>query len=131
MAQRKKSSAGKAGGKANDRLSVNQTADELIRMAEEGGVEQNFFFTTTFNRYKVQLNTLTRLQKELNDGDLLISKEYVKGRPNLVANPAIAEYNRTATAANQTVATLLKIITTFADGPVMNTSAAAGDDCDL
>ena len=87
--------------------------------------------TTTFNRYKVQLNTLTRLQKELSDGDVLITKEYVKGRPNLVANPAIAEYNRTATAANQTVATLLKIITTFADGPVMNSSAAAGDDCDL
>lgn len=131
MAQRKKPAAGKGGGASKDRLSINQAADELIRMAEEGGVEQNFFFTTTFNRYKVQLNTLTRLQKELNDGELLITKEYVKGRPNLVANPAIAEYNRTATAANQTVATLLKIITTFADGSVMNTSAAAGDDCDL
>ena len=117
--------------KAKDTLPINQAAEDLIRMAEEGGVEQNFFFTTTFNRYKVQLNTLTRLQKELSDGDVLITKEYVKGRPNLVANPAIAEYNRTATAANQTVATLLKIITTFADGPVMNSSAAAGDDCDL
>lgn len=117
--------------KAKDTPPINQAAEELIRMAEEGGVEQNFFFTTTFNRYKVQLNTLTRLQKELSDGDVLITKEYVKGRPNLVANPAVAEYNRTATAANQTVATLLKIITTFADGPVMNSSAAAGDDCDL
>lgn len=113
------------------KLPINRAADDLIRMAEEGGVEQNFFFTTTFNRYKVQLNTLTRLQKELGDGDLLITKEYVKGRPNLVANPAIAEYNKTSTAANQTVATLLKIITTFADGPVMNTNSSAGDDCDL
>lgn len=113
------------------KLPINQAADDLIRMAEEGGVEQNFFFTTTFNRYKVQINTLTRLRKELGDGDLLITKEYVKGRPNLVANPAIAEYNKTSTAANQTVATLLKIITTFADGPVMNTNSAAGDDCDL
>ena len=110
---------------------INSAADELIRMAEEGGVEQNFFFTTTFNRYKVQLNTLTRLQQEINNGELLISKEYVKGRVNLVANPAITEYNKTSTAANQTVQTLLKIITTFADGPVMSTSSAAGDDCDL
>jgi hypothetical protein len=68
---------------------------------------------------------LTRLQKEIQDGELLISKEYVKGRKNLVANPAITEYNKTSTAANQTVQTLIKIITTFADGPVMN---AAADD---
>ena len=99
---------------------LNKAAEDLIRLAEEGGVEQNFFFQTTFNRYKVQLNTLTRLQKEIQDGDLLITKEYVKGRQNLVANPAITEYNKTSTAANQTVQTLIKIITTFAEGPVMS-----------
>jgi tRNA(Phe) wybutosine-synthesizing methylase Tyw3 len=104
---------------------LSKAAEDLIRLAEEGGVEQNFFFQTTFNRYKVQLDTLTRLQKEIQDGELLISKEYVKGRKNLVANPAITEYNKTSTAANQTVQTLIKIITTFADGPVMN---AAADD---
>ncbi len=109
---------------------INEAADELIRMAEEGGVEQNFFFTTTFARYKVQLNTLNRLQKEVTAGDLLIKKEYVKGRENLVANPAIAEYNKTSTAANQTVQTLLKIIMTFAEGPVMRTSSD-DDSCDL
>lgn len=106
---------------------LNKVAAELIRMAEEGGVEQNFFFTTTFNRYTVQLNTLTRLQKEIDDGELLIEKEYVKGRKNLVANPAITEYNKTSTAANQTVQTLIKIITTFSEGSVMN-SASPGDD---
>ena len=109
---------------------LNEAAEELIRMAEEGGVEQNFFFTTTFARYKVQLNTLNRLQKEVATGDLLIKKEYVKGRENLVVNPAIAEYNKTSTAANQTVQTLLKIIMTFAEGPVMHASSD-GDDCDL
>ena len=129
MASKNKGKTGTS--EAGKSRALNKAADDLIRMAEEGGVEQNFFFTTTFNRYKVQLNTLTRLQKELNEGELLVKKEYVKGRPNLVANPAIAEYNKTATAANQTVATLIKIITTFADGPVMNSSAAAGDDCDL
>jgi len=102
---------------------LSKAAEDLIRLAEEGGVEQNFFFQTTFSRYKVQLDTLTRLQKEIQDGELLISKEYVKGRQNLVANPAITEYNKTSTAANQTVQTLIKIITTFADGPVMNGAA--------
>lgn len=110
---------------------LNKAAAELIRMAEEGGVEQNFFFTTTFNRYKVQLNTLTRLQKELENGDLLVTKEYVKGRENLVANPAIGEYNKTSTAANQTVQTLIKIIRTFAEGPVMNGASSGDDEIDL
>lgn len=110
---------------------INNAAEELIRMAEEGGVEQNFFFTTTFNRYKVQMNMLTRLQKEIEAGDMLITKEYVKDRQNLVANPAITEYNKTSTAANQTVQTLIKIITTFAGGPVMTSAIRGDDDIDL
>lgn len=116
--------------KANrNRVDISRVADELLQMAEEGGAEQNFFFQTTFNRYKVQLNTLTRLQKEIADNDLLVTKEYVKGRENLVANPAIAEYNKTSTAANQTVQTLLKIITTFANGSILGRSDDG--DCDL
>ena len=39
----------------------------------------------------------------------------MKGRVNVVIHPAITEYNKTATAANQTAATLLKIITTLSD----------------
>ena len=112
-------------------MTLNKAAKDLIRMAEEGGVEQNFFFVTTFNRYKVQMDTLARLQQEIQEGDLLIEKEYVKGRANLVANPAITEYNKTSTAANQTVQTLIKIITTFAEGTVMNGQAAGDNDCDL
>lgn len=49
----------------------------------------------------------------------LVSKEYVKGRKNVYTHPAISEYNKTSTAANQTVQTLIKIITTLradADG---------------
>ncbi len=114
--------------KKQPKSKLSSAADELIRMAEEGGVEQNFFFTTTFNRYKVQLNTLTRLQKELDGGDLLVTKEYVKGRQNLVPNPAISEYNKTATAANQTVQTLIKIISTFAAGPIMTGGSGSDED---
>jgi len=109
---------------------LNKAAQELIRMAEEGGVEQNFFFTTTFNRYKNQLNMMERLQKQINEEDLLVEREYIKGKVNKVANPAIQEYNKTSTAANQTVRTLIDIIKTFAAGPIMSTSSQA-DDCDL
>ena len=116
---RKKTARMKAG--------LNKAAEELIRLAKEGGVEQNFFFQTTFDRYMVQLDTLDRLKKEIQDGELLITKEYVKGRQNLVANPAITEYNKTSTAANQTVQTLIKIITIFAEGTVMGSAEDDGE----
>lgn len=108
---------------------LNKAAEDLVRMAEEGGVEQNFFFITTYKRYKVQLETLDRLEEEIKDRPVLIEKEYVKDRKNVVANPAITEYNKTATAANQTAQTLIKIITTFASGPIMR--GADDGDCDL
>ena len=47
----------------------------------------------------------------------VIEKEYVKGRPNVCTNPAIQDYNRTATAANSTVHTLIDIIKAFDRGP--------------
>lgn len=131
MAAKNRSTPGRTPGEGKRRVSISRAASELIRMAEDSGVEQNYFFKTTFDRYKFQLKTMERLEKELKNGDVLVEKEYIKGRPNLVANPAIAEYNKTATAANQTVTTLLKIIVTFADGPVMNAGAAGGDDDDL
>lgn len=110
---------------------LNGAAADLIRMAEEGGTEQNFFFVTTFNRYKAQLGMLERLQREIDAGELLVEKEYVKGMKNLVASPAVTEYNKTSTAANQTVQTLIKIIKTFAEGPVMRGAAEGDDGCDL
>ena len=116
--------------KKRKRNNLAKVAAQLLKLAKDGGAEQNYFFTTVFQRYQVQLATLDRLQQEIEDGDLLIEKEYVKGRKNLVANPAISEYNKTSTAANQTAQTLIKIIQTFADGPVMDTGVD-GEDFDL
>lgn len=110
---------------------LNQAAAELIRMAKEGGVEQNFFFVTTFERYTTQLNTLDELKKIIDSSDTMVEKEYVKGRPNLSVHPAIDAYNKTSTAANQTAATLLKLIMAFASGPMMNDGGLRDDDIDL
>ena len=91
------------------KLSLQEQAEEIIRIAEKYGVEQNFLFLTTFKRYQVQLNILTELEKRIKEDGALVTKEYVKGRGNLYTHPAIGEYNKTVTAANQTVATLIKI----------------------
>ena len=67
-------------------------------------------FITTFNRYLVQLRILDELEDKINAEGTLVTKEYVKGRENIYTHPAITEFNRTSTSANQTVQTLIKII---------------------
>lgn len=94
---------------------LEEQAKEIMRIAEEQGVEQNYFFYTTFKRYQVQLQILEDLEKTINEEGTLVTKEYVKGRGNLYTNPAITEYNKTSTSANQTVATLIKIIKSLRD----------------
>lgn len=84
-----------------------------MRIAEESGVQSNFFFLTTFKRYQVQLNILSELEKAMKDEGMLVSKEYVKGRKNLYSNPAVAEYNKTTDSANKTVSTLMRILSNF------------------
>ena len=97
------------------KANLEKKAREIIKIAEKHGVEQNFFFITTFKRYQVQINILTDLEKTIRSEGTLVTKEYIKGRGNVYTHPAIAEYNRTSTAANQTVTTLMKIITTLRD----------------
>ena len=95
------------------KLTLNEQAQEIIRIAEESGVQSNFFFITTVKRYQVQLNMLTELEKKMKDDGMLVTKEYVKGRKNLYSNPALKEYNATTDSANRTVATLMKIIKNY------------------
>lgn len=100
-------------------------AEEILRIAAQNGVEQNFFFLTTFKRYQVQIKILNDLEKTIRAEGNTVTKEYVKGRKNVYTHPAIGEYNKTSTAANQTVQTLMKIVTTMRDD---NESGGTGGD---
>lgn len=102
---------------AKAKLSLQEQANEVLKQAEERGVSSNFFFVTTFKRYQVQMKILSDLESAINEYGATVTKEYVKGRQNLVANPAITEYNKTATAANGTVSTLINIIKTLSNEP--------------
>ena len=95
------------------KMTLNEQAQEIIKIAEESGVQSNFFFLTTFKRYQVQLNTLNDLEKSIKEDGMLVKKEYVKGRKNLYTSPAVTQYDKTTDSANKTVACLLKIIKTF------------------
>lgn len=95
------------------KLSLQEQAEQVLERAEQKGVSTNFFFLTTFKRYQVQMKIMTELEKEINDLGATVKKEYVKGRTNVYTNPAITEYNKTATAANGTVSTLINIVKSF------------------
>lgn len=94
---------------------LEKQAQEILHIAEQHGVEQNFFFITTFKRYQVQINILNDLELAIKSDGTMVTKEYVKGRGNIYTHPAITEYNKTANGANQTVTTLMKIIATMRD----------------
>lgn len=96
---------------------LEKQAREILEAAKAAGLEEHYFFATTFRRYQTQLRLLDELEKVLEDEDVLVQKTYVKGRPNVYANPAIAQYNSTADAANRSVATLLKIVSSYRPAP--------------
>ena len=96
-----------------DNEKIMARADEIISLSTRMGVENNYFFVTTFERYQTQLLILNELKKAIEDEGMLVAKEYVKGRKNLYTNPAVSDYNRTTDSANKTVSTLMRIIKSF------------------
>ena len=96
-----------------NKMTLEQQAAEIMRLAEDSGVQSNYFFATTFKRYQVQLSILDDLEKTIKKDGTTVTKEYVKGRKNMYSNPAISEYNRTTDSANKTVSTLIRIIKNF------------------
>lgn len=109
-------------------MSLNEQAQEILRIASQHGVEQNFFFLTTFKRYQVQIKILFDLEKVIKEEGNTVTKEYVKGRKNVYTHPAIGEYNKTSTAANQTVQTLMKIINQMRDDTDSTGESSTGDE---
>jgi hypothetical protein len=92
---------------------LQEQAEEIMRLAEESGVQTNFFFVTTFDRYLSQLAILEELKATIEDNESLVTQTYVKGRSNVVLNPAIRAFNSTTDSANKTVSTLMRIINGF------------------
>ena len=113
---------------AKEPINLNEKAKELVELAMQANVEQNFFFVTTFKRYQVQIKTLAELEKVINEQSTLVTKEYVKGRGNVYTHPAITEYNKTSQAANHTVQTLLKIITTLSEHSIADSIETEDDE---
>jgi len=88
----------------------NTSIDEIQALAEEKGVDTSFYYRTTFQRYTYQLRLMAQLQRDIEADGMYVNRERTKGLVNRVMNPAITEFNKVATAANNTVGTLIKIV---------------------
>ena len=104
--------------KENEVINVNKReldsqAKQILKLAEENGVTNNFFFKTTFDRYMILLDMLEEFKRSMDEDGLQVTKEYVKGRKNLYSSPSVKSFNQTTDLANKTVSTLIKIIKSF------------------
>lgn len=87
-----------------------KTLQELERMAEDYGVQDNALFRAAIGQYALQLRVIDDIKKAIDEDDVTVKKEYVKGRANAYANPAIKELPRHADSANKTASLILDII---------------------
>lgn len=88
------------------------TYSKLLKMAKTYGVDKNALFLQAMEQYDVQARVIQSIKAALDEEDaaLLTSKEYVKGRVNVYANPLVKELPKHADSANRTLQTMLTII---------------------
>jgi tRNA nucleotidyltransferase/poly(A) polymerase len=88
--------------------SLKQQAEEIMKTAKDYGLEQNFFFTTTFEKYLTQLEILEKIKSELPQDD----EEFTKAM----------QYTKIVDSSNKTLSSLIRLITTMRNGRGKRTS---------
>lgn len=86
---------------------------EIEEAAKAANCDTNFFYRTTLDRYVDQLDLLEKARKSIEEDGLTIVQITPRGAEREIPNPAVQTYNQTASAANSTVQTLLRIVQTY------------------
>ena len=87
------------------------TYDELMELAKRYGVENNALFVASAKQYATQQKVIENIRSALEEEDnLMTTKEYVKGRVNVYANPLVRELPKHSDSANKTLNTMLDIV---------------------
>ena len=89
---------------------TNKTYADIMKMAAQYGVADNPLFISAAEQYSIQQDIIRKMKDSLDSGEAVVSKEYVKGRENLQANPLIRELPKNIDSANKTLGTMLNII---------------------
>lgn len=86
------------------------TFDDLMALARRYSVNDNEMFISCARQYEMQTNLIDKMKKAIEDDEMLVTKEYVKGRENVMANPLIKELPKHYDSANKTLGIMLSII---------------------
>ena len=69
----------------------------------------NYMYMNSLERYKDLKKLIDTIQKKIDEEGVIIKKEYIKGRENLVVNPLINELNKLTETSNKMIITLIKL----------------------
>lgn len=83
------------------KVDLNKKIEEVLELAKKAGIDENFFFITTFNDYKRQRVILARIGAEIDRQGAVVD-----GR----ANQLISDYNKTAQSASKVAESLMKMV---------------------
>lgn len=83
---------------------------DLMKMAEEYGIESNAMFQAAARQYAIQIKVIQSIETVLNKVDPVVKKSYVKEVENTYSHPMVRELPKHSDAANRTLQTMLDII---------------------
>lgn len=96
-------------------MTLEERVEQLKQEAEAKGLLDNLLYTELLDDFVYQTNLMRRLRAEIDSGDLVTEKTYVKNSPNMSPNKLIATYNATSNARVNTVSAIAKVIKSFGD----------------
>lgn len=92
-------------------------AQPLKALARSYGVEKNPLVLELIGKYESQKARLVKMLTEIGNSDLTCTKEYVKGRENLVSHPLIDSCQKLEDSMGRTTADLTDAIIKFGTTP--------------
>ena len=84
--------------------------DEIMRLAEQYGVEDNVLFVSAADRYTGQMEIIRKIQMDMNARGLLIESVGSQGQTKIEANPMAVQLPKYNDTANKTLGVMLDII---------------------
>lgn len=80
--------------------------EAIMNLAKERNIEDDALFLQCLKNYEVVELAIGKIYEVINSDEVLISKEYVKGRENIYLHPGIKELSKLLDSANKTLSQL-------------------------
>lgn len=105
--------------------SFKESKVKVFELAQGLSAGDRMLFEELFDVFETQVGICRELKEELKGDGVIIEKEYVKGRPTIVAHPAITNYNASSKALTSVVAQLSKLFDKLGEDNTKNNDLKA------